>query len=146
MTAGASLKLPARCQKCGRAGAVPRRDTSGRKPIWCRCPKTGGPYQAPPGHVTAFIFESPPEAAFSELCRVTSNAERLARDDLSQRYVRCGSGYRELPRSSPKRCALEKRYAAALRALRRLQAKCSHPRRCIFNPLACGVCCVWLGS
>lgn len=136
--------LPARCDGCGRCGPLPLHGGAAKAP-WCRCTKKApGPYQAPPGHVTAFIFETREEAAFSELCRVTSNAERQARDDLSQRYVRCGAGWRELPRSSPTRRALETRYASALRALRRLQAKCSHPRRCIFNPLACGVCRKWL--
>lgn len=135
--------LPARCQKCGRSGQLALR-TGAARVSWCRCKGSQGPMQAPPGHITAFIFETREQAAFSELCRVTGNAERQARDDLSSRYVRCGSGYRELPRSSPKRRALEARYASALRALRRLQARCRHPRRCIFNPCACGVCRKWL--
>lgn len=99
-----------------------------------------------PGHVVSLVFETAPEHALAELCRLAGNAERSARDDLSQRFVRCGRGWRELPRSHPKRAALEGRYTAALRALRKLQRQCKHPRRSMYCSDACGVCYKMIGQ
>lgn len=95
---------------------------------------------AAPGQVVRFTYESPDAAAFRETCRLASNAEREARDNLSQRFVRAGSGWRELPRSSPKRRVLEKAYAKAVRAVEALQARCPHASRCLFERVFCDVC------
>jgi hypothetical protein len=127
------------------------------QPTWCKCADNkgrraaavvkaggammpGGPYVAPPGHVTAFVFESQDAAAFREICRLAGNAERQARDDLSLRWVRSGKGWRELPRSSPKRRALESAYAKASRALDALRARCPHSGRSPFDKTSCDVC------
>jgi hypothetical protein len=99
-----------------------------------------GPHIAPPGHVTRFTYESPAAAAFREACRLASNAEREARDNLSQRFVRAGTGWRELPSSSPKRRALERAHTNAVRAVEALQARCPHTSRSLFNRVFCDVC------
>lgn len=134
------MKIRAICQKCGRTGVT---QLDGRaRPSWCKCPRKGlgGPYVAAPGHVVRFTYESSAAAAFREACRLASNAEREARDNLSQRLVRAGKGWRELPRSSPKRRALEKAYAKAVRAIEALQARCPHESRSLFNRVFCDVC------
>lgn len=132
------MRLPAICQKCGRRGM----HNGAAKPRWCRCPKVGGPYVAPPGFVAVITFESPCDAAFRERCRLLGNAEREARDALSERWVRCGRGWRELGWSSPKRRRLERAYRKALRALEAVQAQCAHDEldRSIFDRGMCGVC------
>lgn len=132
------MNLSALCQGCGRKGDVHHYDI--RKAPWCRCKGAYGPYVAPPGHVTRFIFESKEDAAKREQGRLLGNAERLARDNFCSRWVKCGSGYRELPRTSPKRKALEKAYQEALRALEAFQATCSHPTRSPFDATMCDVC------
>ena len=98
------------------------------------------PHMAPPGHVTRFTYESSAAANFREACRLASNAEREARDNLSQRFVRAGTGWRELPSSSPKRRALERAYIKAACAVEALQARCPHESRSIFNRVFCDVC------
>jgi hypothetical protein len=134
-----ALRLPALCQSCGERGVMT--GESGKVP-WCKCTgkKPGGPYVAPPGFVARFTFEARDAAAFRERCCLAGNAEREARDRLSERWVRCGRGWRELPRSSSKRKALEASYRAALRALEALQTECSHPERSLFAKEYCGVC------
>lgn len=132
--------LPALCQSCGRRGRVAV-GSARAKERWCRCPKgKSGPYVSPPGHVTVFHFRSKADAEFRERCRLLGNAERRARDALSGRFVRCGRGWRELPRSAPKRRVLETNYREALRALEKVQALCPHAERSMFAPVMCGVC------
>jgi hypothetical protein len=131
--------VPARCIACGGQGPIASTDG---KPAWCTCTgkKRGGPYQPPPGVVIRYTVESRDAAAFRERCRQLGNAERRARDDLAGRFVRAGTGYRELPRTSPKRRALEAAYRTARRALEAVQAVCSHPERSIHAPDFCSVC------
>ncbi len=126
------------CQTCQCIGSM-QLGACG-KPAWCACVKGGGPYVAAPGTIVKITFESHEAAAFREQCRLASNAERGARDDLSQRWVRCGRGYRELPPWSAKCKALARAYALACRALRKLQRQCVHPERSMFNRECCGVC------
>lgn len=138
----ARLAVPAMCQSCGGRGVVPA--DPAKKPRWCTCDKGprhgGGPFVAPPGVVVVYRFESRDDHAFRERCRLVGNAERRARDDLSGRFVRSGRGYRELPKSSPKRRGLETAYRRALRALEAVQAECAHGSRSIFNRVFCDVC------
>jgi hypothetical protein len=135
-----ALRLPAVCQSCG--GSGPLVSGSVAQPVWCSCSgkAKGGPYNAPPGHVTVFIYESKEDAAFREEGRLLGNAFIRAKDDLSSRFVRCGRGYRELPRGNPKREQLERAYAKALRAQAAHQRRCSHPSRSLFNRAFCDVC------
>lgn len=128
---------PAFCQGCRRKGMIAG---GPKKPRWCRCKGTSGPYVAPPGVVIRYTFVSADEATFRERCRLASVAEREARDALTQRWVRCGAGWRELPLGTPKRDALEANYFAARKAMLRLQAACSHPSRCLFSAAHCDVC------
>lgn len=143
-----ALRMPALCQSCGERGSLGLNE---RKPSWCKCTGKGrkgrkggagggGPYVAPTGFIACFTYFSKEEGAFREQCRLAGNAEREARDGLSARFVRSGAGYRELPRSSPRRRALETAYRAALRELERLQALCPHPSRSLFNRVFCDVC------
>lgn len=132
--------VPALCQSCGGSGTY-EPDRFSAKPSWCTCLDFGGPYIAPPGHVTCYRVESKEDAAFRERCRLAGNAERQARDAaICAKWVRAGKGYRELPLSSPKRRTAEFVYRKALRALRRLQRECSHPSRSMFNEQCCDVC------
>lgn len=143
-----SIMLPALCQKCGKTGPYPLGDAPDRV-AWCTC-KIQGPFVAPPGHITRFTVRTKEEAAFAERCRLASNAERRARDDLAAIWV----GYRrrgkyqvrKLPETHPKRVKLERAYDAALAAIEALQAECSHPGRCFFNRDFCDVCDLYLGE
>ena len=137
---------------------MPMRDDGWFQPAWCSCTDKkgrraeaimvagdsrqhpGGPYVAAPGHTVAFIYESKDDSSFRETCRLAGNAEREARDNLSQRFVRCGKGWRELPRSSPRRRVLEAAYAKASRALEALRARCPHAGRSLFSKAQCDVC------
>lgn len=129
------------CQGCKKTGRYDS-SASDRAP-WCTCPaRAFGPYVAAPGVVFALVYESKPDAAFRDACRLAGNAERDARDALSGRFVRLrsGKGWRELPKTSPKRRALEGAYRKACRAHEALQARCSHPERCQYSKAHCGVC------
>lgn len=127
------------CQSCGGTGVHTFGDAT--KPAWCSCrPGKVGPIVMAPGAVVRLVVESTEDAERREQGRLLGNAEREARDRLSERWVRCGRGWRELPRSSPKRRALEVAYREALRALKRFQATCPHPTRSMFAPEFCDVC------
>lgn len=138
------MNLPAVCQSCGERGVMrPHAEMlasgTGKEP-WCKCgpKKLGGPYVNPPGHVTVFIFESKDAAAFREQCRLAGNAERQARDAITEaRYTASG---RRRPDSSPRVRSALKAHRAAIRAHEKLQAVCSHPSRSIFNRIFCDVC------
>jgi hypothetical protein len=134
------VNIVALCQSCGQQGVTPFGGHA--KPAWCKCTgkKLGGPYVAPPGYIVRFAYESTDDAAFREACRLAGNAEREARDNLSQRFVRSGKGWRELPRSSPKRRALEAAYRKASRALEALRARCPHTGRSLFSKAQCDIC------
>ena len=147
MNGDVTTPLPARCGTCRRQGLVMRSDA---RPAWCVCGKgkrgrgkLGGPYLAPPGHVTRFLSESAPAAAHREQGRLLGNAERQARDAM---LAGSWAGYRRgrrrfvrtVPRSNPNRRHLERAYAVALRALRAFQKAC--PTRSIFRPACCDVC------
>lgn len=157
----APIRTLAICERCKNQGPIDlgRADLNKPRPqpLWCTCTTKdgkraedvlasgggllpGGPLNAAPGTVVAFVFESEQESAFREKCRLAGNAYIEAKDELSSRWVRCGRGWRELPRGNPKRDRLEKNFAGAKRALRRLQLACKHPRRSIFDPACCGVC------
>lgn len=128
--------MPALCQGCGKQGPY----DDAQRPAWCACTgKSCGPYVAPPGFIGRMIFENSDEAAFRERCGLASNAEREARDRLV-RYVRCGRGFRELPRTHPRRKASEAAWRKACRALEALQTICPHTHRNFFHPVACDVC------
>ncbi len=128
------------CQGCKKTGLYDAQVTPGRAP-WCTClARAYGPYVAAPDVVIALRFEDRTEAAFREECRLAGNVEREARDALSGRYVRAGKGFRELPKTSPKRRALEAEYRKACRAHEALQARCAHPERSQFSRAHCGVC------
>lgn len=137
-----ALRIPSLCQSCGHQGPVDVGTATSANPPWCTCTgkNKGGPYVAPPGVVVCLSYESKEDSAFREECRLAGNAERHARDDLSLRWVRSGRGWRELPRSSPKRRRLEGAYRKALRALEALQARCAHAERSMFSHEHCGVC------
>lgn len=132
------LRVQMLCQTCGRSGLHAFGAIA--KPRWCRCVGTSGPIVMAPGVVMAVRFESADDAAFRERCRVLGNTERTARDALSSRWVRCGRGWRELPRTSPKRQRLERAYASARRALQAAQRECPHRDRSLFDPEMCGTC------
>lgn len=138
-------RLLSLCQGCGKQGATAIGDRE--KPEWCTCTgvrKKGGcgfgPYVAAPGFVACFTFESKEDAAFRERCRLAGNERHRAKEALSDRWVKCGRGFRELPLSHPKRKALELRYRKALRAEEALQAVCRHPSRSIYFRIFCDVC------
>lgn len=133
------------CQGCGRLGFLAIGDYS--RPGWCRCQKARpGPLVVAPGFVIVLRHESEADAAKREEGRLLGNAERAARDNLSFRFVRCGSGWRELRRSSPKRRALETEYRKARRALEAFQATCGHPTRSIHDSAFCDVCHVFVAE
>lgn len=135
------VRLPSVCAGCKRSGLYTL--GSGGRPRWCRCKGIPGVLHPPPGHVTVFHYRSKEEAAFRERCRLAGNAERQARDGLSDRFVRCGRrGWRELPRSSPKRRGLDLAYRRARRTLDALQAACAHDilDRSRDAPEYCGAC------
>lgn len=132
--------IPALCEGCGRKGTYTMGNT--RRPSWCRCKGTPGILRSPAGVVVCFTFESTDDAVFRERCRLAGNAERQARDNLCHRFVRCGKGWRELPRGNSKRDGLERAYSAALRVLRKCQRECVHPSPSHYNPDCCGVCYV----
>ncbi len=142
-TATRKSVLPAHrivCQGCQKTGLYDPPSADGRA-TWCTCgARTFGPYVAAPGVVFALVYESQEDAAFRESCRLAGNAERDARDALSGRYVRSGKGWRELPKASPKRRALEATYRKACRAHEALQARCSHPSRSQHSKAHCDVC------
>ena len=138
------IALPAICIKCNKSGLV---DIGGRdiKPSWCTCPDIGGPYNAPPGFVARWTYEAKDAAAFREACRLASNAEREARDEMLSTfwvgYQRNGRRFvRAVPKANRKRGAAERRYANKLRALRKLQRQCEHPARSLFDSESCDVC------
>ena len=123
-----SLVVAMVCASCGRSG---RRSTSARRrPSWCRCARSSyGPIVAAPGTVVMFRFESAEAAAFRARCRLAGNAERAARDALS-----------ELPEFSTKRRRLKVAYATALAGLEALQATCAHPEPSFYARERCGCC------
>jgi hypothetical protein len=135
-----AVRFSALCQSCGKQGTTVFGEHG--KPAWCACSgrKLGGPYVAAPGFVVAFIYESADAAAFRERCRLAGNAFIAAKDARSSRWVRCGRGWRELPRGYAKRERLERAYTNALRALRKLQRQCPHERASIFDPCMCDCC------
>jgi hypothetical protein len=128
------------CQGCKKTGLYDPQ--SGDEPApWCTCSaRAYGPYVAAPGVVIAFRFDAPTDAAFREECRLAGNAEREARDALSGRFVKAGKGWRELPKASPKRRALESAYRKACRVCEALQARCTHPERSPYSKAHCGLC------
>lgn len=128
------------CQGCGRSGM---HRFGGNKPRWCRCPKakrTHGPIVAAPGTVVRLTFESADDAGFRARAAEVIRAWFDARDALSSRWVRCGRGWRELPRSSPRRKALELAFRRATRAWDAIQGECPHRGRSLFDPNSCDVC------
>lgn len=128
------------CQSCKRAGRQSFGD--GSKPRWCRCTKAAhGPIVMAPGVVVMVRFEPSSDAAFRERCRLASNAHREAVETLrSDKWVRCGKGYRELPLDSPTRKKLEASYDSTLAALEALQAECPHRDRSPYQPEYCDCC------
>lgn len=143
--------IPAQCATCGGRGKLDcdlvrgfRSADFHRRPDWCTCPEKtdGGPFVAPPGVVVAFRYRSPrdPGEGLRDALRAAGNAERAARDALAERFVRAGKGWRELPKTSKRRQSLERAYARAKAALRKLQAECPHPERSLYDPACCGLC------
>src|ERR1043166_668447 len=127
------------CQGCKKTGCYDA--AQGERAPWCTCSaRTYGPYVAAPGVIIALRYESQEDAALREEARLAGNAEREARDALSGRYVKAGKGYRELPKTRPKRRGLESAYRKACRAQEAVQARCSHPERSLFSKAHCGVC------
>lgn len=128
------------CQGCKKTGLYDPQNGRERAP-WCTCPaRAYGPYVAAPGVVFALVYESQADAAFRDACRLAGNALCAAKDALSGRYVRSGKGWRELPKTSPKRRRLEADYRKACRAEEALQARCEHPERSPYSKAHCGVC------
>lgn len=126
------------CQSCNRTGL---HTIGAGKPRWCRCGKgSHGPIVAAPGTIVRYTFESASDAAFRKECQLAGKEERDARDNLTDRWVKCGKGYRELPMTSPKRQKLEKAYEDALAKLEALQAKCPHEGRSMFDREMCDCC------
>lgn len=127
------------CQSCRNEGPMPVAVAD--IPEWCTCDRSGrkggpGPYHPPPGVVIRFTFETKDDAAFRERCRLTSNAERQARDAITEAtYYPSGR-----KRPAKFRKAAIRAYNKSLRALEALQAQCSHPSRSIFNRIFCDVC------
>lgn len=130
------------CQSCKRSGK--HTFGSNGQPRWCRCRKragTFGPIVAAPGTILVWRFEAQSDADFREQCRLAGNAQRTALETLrSDKWVRCGKGYRELPRTSAKRRGLEAAYKKALAGLTALQAQCPHGDRSPYQPEYCGCC------
>lgn len=100
--------------------------------------RISGPVTAPPGHITVYRFETKEQHAFRERCRLAGNAERQARDAITE--ARWGGGEKRRPDSHPKVRAALKAYRAAARELEACQARCAHPSRSIFSPVHCDVC------
>ena len=132
--------LPIECQGCHRVGPYEAARAWQR---WCRCKRVGTlPMQHPPkGVVYSFRVDDAATAALHEEGRVLGNAFIAAKDALSGRWIRCGkTGWRELPRTSPKRRALETAFRKARKALDAFQAACPHPRASLFEETACDCC------
>lgn len=130
------------CQGCARTGLHPLFGGDA-KPRWCKCTKSRGPYVAAPGTVVRIEFRKPlsaEEAAFETHAKAVSRRHYGAREALVERWVRCGRGWRELPRGNRKREALEREYANACRALDRVQRQCKHETRSFFNAESCDLC------
>lgn len=115
-----------------------------RVPRWCRCDLSTTyvvpSLQAAPGTTVALIFRTEEEAAFEARAKTAASQFIDARDAMSQRFVRCGTGWRELPARSPKMRALVKVYNRTVTALLAVQAECAHPRRSRFCSWRCDVC------
>lgn len=138
-------KLPGLCQSCGEQGpmrSLAESKAQGGKEPFCKCPpkKFGGPYVMPAGIVVRAIYETRDQADFRERCRLAGNAFIAAKDGLSSRWVRCGRGWRELPRGNAKRERIERAYTNAKRALTKLQRVCPHEHRSMFDETGCDVC------
>lgn len=114
-------RLPAVCVGCGRRGMM----AGEIKPRWCTCKGKHGPYQAPPGHVTCFLFGTAAEIAAvnaaDERAKAIKDAFIDARDSAWT-----PSGRHRSPRSYQAWLA---RFIAARDALYALQAACDHPVR-----------------
>lgn len=133
-----SVRVRLLCQSCGNQGAHDFSDSS--QPSWCTCTKAYGPIVAAPGTIVRMTFESKENAVFRAECLIASNAFFEAKDALSERWVKCGRGWRELPASHPKVRGLHKAYNDALAELEWLQSLCRHPSRCLFSRIHCDVC------
>lgn len=132
------LRVRMICQGCDRGGR--HAFGSPGRPGWCRCVGTFGPIVAAPGTVVELRFDSLTDASFHERCRRLGQAYHDAKDNLTDRWVRCGRGWRELPSTSRKRILLEADYEHALAMLEAAQAECPHLERSLFAPEYCGVC------
>lgn len=133
------MRVSLHCQGCDRTGTV-KGTRGGKKPSWCRCKGVAGPFHPPAGVVYRYTFETTDAASFRERGRLLGNAYIEARDALSGRWVRCGRGWRELPRGNAKRERLEAAFAKAKRDLAKHQRACSHPTRSMFAHDRCDVC------
>jgi hypothetical protein len=123
------------CRTCGNCGPVPATGV----PAWCTCTGTGGPYNAPPGTVVQYTFETREAVAFRERCRLAANAERVARDVVTR--VRWdGAVGRPRRFTHPLVREAVRVYAEAARSLEILQAQCPHPSRSPYAPEHCDAC------
>lgn len=121
-------EIPAICIGCGQRGVMAKEI----RPAWCRCrgPKFG-PYQAPPGHVTCFVFYPPSEIAAIEAA--DDRARKIRNEYIDARDAGSDAHWTPGGRSRSARSAIyrawEARFVAARKALQALQADCRHPAR-----------------